>query len=121
MNHHDVKIEYPKPNNSENILYEQSELRSLLMVDRELNPSKIKKEEHNDTNNVVKKELNTFVFNKELYYKEIKGEDNENFNVGKNEDHSYNYNSIDCDINYEDFQLTNEEIFIKQELNNGEG
>lgn len=124
MNHHGVKIVSPVLNNPEDILYEQSKLRSLLMVGRELKQSKIKKEEPNDFDNVVKTELNTFMFDKELYYKEVKEEDSENFNVGnliKHEECSNNYNRVNCDINYEDFQLMNEEISIKEELNSGEG
>lgn len=127
IRHCDVKTEIPNMYTSEDISCENSQLRALLMNGREINELKIKTEENNVTNSlneVDKMETNTLVFDKDLYYKEIKPEANENCsikNVIKNDECSNNFDSMNCNISYADFQLTNEEIVVKQECSTGEG
>lgn len=81
------------------------------MVDIELNQMKIKKEEKD----CVENEVDVFNFDKELYLREMKNEDNNLYNEIKNEVDMQQYDNTNYDINYEDFQLTNEEISIKPE------
>lgn len=81
------------------------------MVDAELKPIIIKKEENDP---VEKEVVDTFNFDKELYLREIKNENNL-LNEIKNEEDTLQYDNTNYNVNYEDFQLTNEEISIKTE------
>lgn len=102
---------------SQNTFRENSTLRDLLMSGRELQQC-VKKEEIDIHNNFghVTNELNTFTFDKELYLKEVKRD-----SALKNEEDIQQYDNGTYSVNYEDFQLTNEEIFIKQELSDING
>lgn len=80
------------------------------MVDAEIKPIIIKKEE----NDHVENEVDTFNFDKELYLREIKNENNLCDEI-KNEEDTLQYDNTNYNVNYEDFQLTNEEISIKTE------
>lgn len=133
-------------NNSEGIVNECFTLKALLMAGRELEPVKVKKEENIESYNTYVNNTNeddslntyenkdynincdyfkqeTAMDRAELVYVNQGGEQNNqsennmNIDIKKEEDIIENYNNRDYTINYEYFQLTNEEIDIKPEQN----
>lgn len=93
---------------------------TLIMESNEFSCLEIKEDpsEVADSSQNVKKESdNVFIFDKNT---EIKREYNDFQNV-KKEECTANYDTENYITKYEDFQLTNEEVYIKQDVTSTEG